>query len=459
MGEPRQRARCLPLTVMILVALALSTAMLGAQQAQPGPLSVGISTADITPEGSVWMRGFGARDRPSDGVERNIFAWCVVFDNGQTRAAILSLDICALNYRQLQRFRALAAASGIPEQHLMVNWTHNHYGPHLGSVEAHARNEEYYQLFSERTEALFEEAVADLRPAVLEYAVGDCTMGVNRRQIREDGVAHFRPEPRKPIDPDVPVLRVLDAEGAVRAVIFGYACHPTTISGELLYKIGTDFPGYARDWVEAAYPGATAIFLQGCGGDIKPRAVQPRAGEAYGRFGAVLLDERGLKAAMGYELGRAVVTALAVPPESVPADRSVDLSDAIEAPVPLGGVVELIRLPSKDNPEELWQTPWHVGAWRIGDLYLFGSQGEVLSAIGLRIKREMEGTRVWTNGYTHWGGGYFPDAASYPEEGYEVRNTSFAPAAEEILVATAKRLIEHLKSEPVHTDPVEVCCP
>lgn len=445
--------------VMLMLGVCLGSTAVLAQAERPGPLQVGISTADITPEGPVWMRGFAARDAPSDGVERSIFARCVVFDNAQTRVAIVSLDICALNYRQLQRFRALGEASGIPEQHVMVNWTHNHYGPHLGSVEAHARNTEYYELFTERTEALIEEAVADLRPAVLEYVVGSCTMGISRRQIREDGVAHFRPEPRKPIDPDVPVLRVLDGDGAVRAVIFGYACHPTTISGDLLYKIGTDFPGYARDWVEAAYPGAAAVFLQGCGGDIKPRAVRPREGEAYGRFGQVLLDERGLKAAMGYELGRAVVAALAVPPEPVPADRPSDLQEALQAPVALGGIVELIRLPSKDDPTELWETPWHVGAWRIGDLYIFGSQGEVLSEIGMRIKRELADTRVWTNGYTHWGGGYFPDAASYPEEGYEIRNTKFAPEAEDVLVDAARRLIEHLRTTPVQSEPVEVCCP
>ncbi len=449
---------------MTVLSLCLALSVIYAQPGaltevdRPGALQVGIADADITPEGPVWMRGFGARDRPSEGVERTISARCVVFDNGHTRMGIISLDICALNYRQLQRLRRLAAESGIPEQHLMVNWTHNHYGPHLGSVEAHGKNTEYCELFTERTEPLIEQAVADLRPAVLEYTVGSCTMAVNRRQRNDEGVARFRPDPRRQIDPDVPVLRVLDDDGAVRAMIFGYACHPTTASGDLLYQIGTDFPGYARDWVEAAYPGATALFLQGCGGDIKPRAVKPREGDPYSRFGNVLLDERDMKAAMGYELGRAVVAAVAVPPEPLPADRPLDAQDALRAPVTLGGIVELIRLPSKDDPTQLWETPWHVGAWRIGDLYLFGSQGEVLSAIGLRIKRELAGARVWTNGYTHWGGGYFPDADSYPEGGYEVKSTKFAPGAEDILVETAARLIEHLHTSPVQTAPVEVCC-
>ena len=96
---------------------------------------------------------------------------------------------------------------------------------------------------------------------------------------------------------------------------------------------------------------------------------------------------------------------------------------------------------------------------RIGDVFIFGSQGEILSAIGMRIKRELAGVRVWTNGYTHWGGGYFPDAASYPEGGYEVNSTKFGPGAEDILVATIRRQIESLQTEPIHTEPVEICYP
>jgi len=438
----------------LAVMLVLSSVVVYAQAEAPGPLRVGIASADITPEGPVWMRGFGGRKKASEGIERNIVAQCIVFDNEQTRVAFVALDLCALSYRQLQKLRAAAVAAGIPEQHLMVNCSHSHYGPHLGSVEAHKQNLEYDKLFTERTQPLFEQAVADLQPAVLEYTVNSCTMGVNRRQLDDSGVARFRPDPRKQIDPDVPILRVLGSDGQVRAIIFGYACHPTTASGPLLYLIGTDFPGYARDWVTAAYPGAMAMFLQGCAGDIKPRAVKPRENEAYSGFGVVLLDERGTKAAMGYELGRAVVAGLAVPPQPVPADRPADLEEALETPVTLGGMVELLLLPSKEDPTKLWQTPWHVGVWRIGDVYIFGSQGEILSAIGLRLKRELGDTRMWTDGYTHWGGGYFPDAASYPEGGYEVNTSKFAPESEDILVAAVKRFVEHLQTSPIQTEPI-----
>lgn len=184
---------------------------------------------------------------------KNLTATCVVFDNGVTRVPIVALDLCKVLEPQLEDLRVAAQEAGIPPQHVMINCSHTHYGPQIGRKE----NENYDALFKARTGPLFEAAVADLQPAVLDYTAGSCTMAINRRQLNAAGkVTAMRPEPRKQIDADVPILRVLSSEGEVRAVIFGYACHPTTVSA-LHYQIGTDYPGFARDWIAAAYPGCT----------------------------------------------------------------------------------------------------------------------------------------------------------------------------------------------------------
>ena len=435
-------------TTALALLIGLSTHALSAQADRRGPLRVGIATADITPEQPTWMRGFAARNRPSDGVARPLLCQVVVLDNGLTRVALVSLDVCAIGYRQLYRMRVAAEAAGVPQQHLMVNWSHAHFSPHLGGPEVHPGNVDYDALFLERTLPLFAAAVADLQPAVLDYTVGVSVMGVNRRKLDSH------------VDTDVPVLRVLGADGKIRAVLFGYACHPTTTAGQTMYLHGTDFPGYARDWIGGAYPGAEAIFLQGCGGDIKPAAIQPAAPGQRGRLNSpILLDERGIKMAMGHELGRAVCKALAVPPAPVPADRPEDIKQALEVPITLGGIVELVDIPSKANPERSMATPSHMGMWRLGDVYLFGSQHEVLSAIGLRIKRELPDVRIWTNGYTHWGGGYYADTAAFEVGGYEVDNTAFFAEAEDILVANVHRYLEHLQDTPVNPEPIPRCCP
>lgn len=417
----------------LIVAIAIFMFAQLAPAQQPGPLKAGLATVDITPEGSVWMAGFAARKEPSEGVYAPISASCAVFDNDVTRVAIVAIDVCKIGIPQMEKIRAAAQDAGIPPQHVMINSSHTHCGPTIiGS-----RNADYLPVFEEKVCGLLQAAVDDLQEATLDYTVGSSTMAVNRRQLNDEGECiGMRPEPRKEIDPDVPVLRVLTPESEVRAVIFGYACHPTTMGGQ---EIGPDYPGPAREWIAAAYPESLPIFLQGCGGDIKPRYSAPN-----GRFGYVLLEPKETVREVGHELGRAVVTALAVPAEPVPADGGA---------VVLGGITRLVEVPDKEQPEERSHEIYN-GAWRIGDVYFFGSQCEICSPIGMRIKRELSDPRVWTCGYTHWGGGYIVDAAQFPEGGYEVNSSVCAPETEEILVGNAVRFIEKLQEAPVHEGPV-----
>ncbi|MGD8239173.1 MAG: hypothetical protein PVH68_11510, partial [Armatimonadota bacterium] len=123
--------------------------------------------------------------------------------------------------------------------------------------------------------------------------------------------------------------------------------------------------------------------------------------------------------------------------------RSGEPEAATAAPVGLGGIVEKVNVPDKTDPEHK-SHQIYMGAWRVGDVYVFGSQCELCSNIGLRIKRQFPDLRVWTNGYTHWGGGYIPDAASYPEGGYEIKISSVSPATEDIVVGNALRYIRAL---------------
>lgn len=418
-------------------AVAMVCAATGPADAQaaeePGTLRVGLATVTITPEEPVYMAGYGARTEPSEGAYADIGASCAVFDNEVTRVAIVAIDVCKIGIPQMEKIREAAGEVGIPPQHVMINSSHTHCGPTIIG-----RNEEYVAVFEERVCGLLQSAVDDLQEATLEYTVGSCTMAVNRRQLNEEGECiGMRPEPRKQIDPDVPILRVLTPEEDVRAVIFSYACHPTTMGGQ---EIGPDYPGPAREWVEAAWPDALPIFLQGCGGDIKPRYCGPD-----GRFGYVLIDEKQTVRELGHELGRAVLTALAVPPEPVPADGS--------GSVVLGGITHLIEVPDKEEPETKSHEVFN-GAWRIGDVYLFGSQCELCSQIGLRIKDELGEVRTWTCGYTHWGGGYIVDAAQFPEGGYEVNASVCAPETENIIVGNAVRFITELQTQPVHEGPI-----
>ena len=108
-----------------------------------------------------------------------------------------------------------------------------------------------------------------LQPARIGCGWGESTIGVYRREAR-DGRDVLGEVPGHPIDPCVGVIRVDDLDGNPIATVFRYSCHPVTMGPRSLVA-SSDFPGAARDVVEKSL-GGLALFLQGCGGNINPRA-------------------------------------------------------------------------------------------------------------------------------------------------------------------------------------------
>src|SRR5205823_1026696 len=113
---------------------------------------------------------------------------------------------------------------------------------------------------------VIEQAVKNLKPASLAVGQGTARFAVNRRKPTPKGVVNDA-NPGGPVDHDVPVLRVQTSEGKLLAVVFGYACHNTTMQ---FNRWCGDYAGYAQEYVEKKHPGATALFWTGCGGDANP---------------------------------------------------------------------------------------------------------------------------------------------------------------------------------------------
>ena len=111
-------------------------------------------------------------------------------------------------------------------------------------------------------------ALSRLAPARLAYAVGEAGFAANRRvKFDPDGV----------VDHSVPVLRVDAAGGEPLAIVFGYACHNTTLQDGFVQFHG-DYAGVAQAALEERHAGATALFVMGCGADANPRPRVPGTG-------------------------------------------------------------------------------------------------------------------------------------------------------------------------------------
>ncbi len=115
------------------------------------------------------------------------------------------------------------------------------------------------------------ESLVKMTPATLSFSsMQPVPFAVSRRYPDGKGGVLYRSGPSSywtggPRDDTVPVLKVTGSGGDVRAIVFGYACHPITLS-ENVYS--GDYQGFAQLFIEEAYPGSVAMFIQGHGGRL-----------------------------------------------------------------------------------------------------------------------------------------------------------------------------------------------
>ena len=415
---------CFPWTCFLSILLLPAVA-----RAQTG-YRAGVGRADITPEGPIRMAGYGNRNKPSEGVDAQLFARALALHHGDGPPLLLvSADIIGfprviaedIAGRLHEKFK-------LPRANILLVATHTHTGPIIGynlrgmfalkGKDAEAV-EKYAKLLVNRVVAAAADALGKSEPVTLSFGRGKATFAANRRVFKPNGV-QFGVNPEGPVDHEVPVLRLDDAKGKVKAIVFGYACHCTTLGGDH-YRIGGDWAGYATEYLERAHPGATALFVTGCGGDANP---EPRGKLAFAR-------QHGL------EIAGAVSRVLTAPRTAVdgPCKAVFERVDLPLAKPPTHAEFEK-RLKDKnvfiqrharrfldmlDREEKLPESqPCPVQVWQFGkDLTLVALGGEVVVDYALRLKRELKGANLWVAAYANDVFAYVPSARILLEGGYE----------------------------------------
>lgn len=238
---------------------------LGAQEI---PLRAGLAKAGLTPSGSMPMYGYANRRcGPSNGVHDPLYAKVLLLEAGNTRLAIVTLDLGSMISPALRD--GVAQKLGIPI--LLLAASHTHSAPaFLPPAEATP-----YQ--AEIEKKIFDavgQAASHMFPARLAVGRGSLQAGYNRLLMREDGRAralfdNLERIPYGPVDPEYVVLRVDDETGAARAVVVHYAAHAVVL-GPANCKVSADYPGVLQAKVESEMPGVQCMFVQGGAGDINP---------------------------------------------------------------------------------------------------------------------------------------------------------------------------------------------
>jgi hypothetical protein len=279
---------------LALKALLLACAATGLAVA--AELSAGVARVEITPPVGFPMGGYAARQGNSTGVHDSLFATVLLLKAEGGSVAIVSCDVLSFPSERivtLARERKLA-------DHVLIAATHSHSGPVTWRDKSWPKLESsWYADTEDKILRAIEEATKKLFPARIAAGFGEIYLGHNRRKVAaDDKVAmlwrNAERAPTSPIDPTVGVIRVDDDTGKTRVALVNYACHAVVL-GPDNRQISADYPGYVRQRIEQALPGALCLFVQGGAGDINPyHDKQPIAENGFGeaeKAGNALAEE------------------------------------------------------------------------------------------------------------------------------------------------------------------------
>lgn len=425
----------------------------------------GLAAVVITPEQPMWMSGYASRTAPAEGKDTDLWAKALVLEDPSGRRLVLvTLDLVGIDRDLSQELcRVVMRKHRLPREAIILSVSHTHCGPVVGNnlrpmffldEEQAKRVADYTARLPELVLRAVDQAVARLEPARLSAGVGTATFAVNRRQNKEADVParRARGEPLNgPVDHDVPVLAVHDLKGRLRGVVFGYACHATTLAYQ---RWSGDYPGYAMIELEAAHPGAVAMFWAGCGGDQNPiprRSVELAKGYGKQLAGAVaaVLDQPLTPVA---PQAQAVYAEIDLPFGDLPSrEQFVRESLSDNKYVAARARLILERLQSGQSLPTSY--PYPVQTWRLGrDLVWVALGGEVVVDYSLRLKKEL-GPGLWVMAYANDVMAYIPSARVLREGGYEGATamiyyglpTTWGAKVEELIVAEVARQVKQVR--------------
>ena len=412
-----------------LAALTAGAATFAADQPTPA-WKAGLAKAAITPEKAVWLAGYGSKRVP-DGKLHDLWMKALALeDSAGRRAVLVTSDFQGVPKSMSDRvFVRLQEEFKLGREQVMITFSHNHCGPRLGDdlvdyypvEEAQVELvEEYTTLMVNRCVDVVGEALRNLAPANLAQGEGKATFAVNRRNNPEAEVPAILAAgtPLKgPVDHSVPVLTVTRPGGELAAILFGYACHPTTLS--FLTWCG-DYPGFAQLELEASHQGTMAMFVNTCGGDQNPlprRSVE--LCQRYGHMLAVGVEETLKQPLQPVSSGLKTAFELIDLPYLAVMTRE-DLhgflqdTNAIKA---RWAARMLQKLDAGAKFEAAYPYPLH--AWRLGrELLWIGMGAETVVDYALRFKKEF-GPGTWVLGYADDMIAYIPSRRVWEEGGYE----------------------------------------
>ena len=311
----------------------------------------------------------------------------------------------------------------------------------------------------------------------MTYGTGRCSLATNR-DLWDAAAERFATgyNPDSPADDTLVVARVTGEEGELRATLFNYACHPTTLAWENRL-LSPDYIGAAREVLENAFD-APALFLQGASGELAPRddyvgdtAVADRNGRQLGYAAAAAIESLPPPGTRFVYTGIVASGANLGTWEYQPCDAGqLHASEQLAARVSHVellrkeeiGVVDSLSNASPDSRQEqekalrrrylsealgaspIYEMP--VWTWRLGGALLVAVPNEPYSVLQVELRRRFGGTPLLVLGVTNRTMGYLSPEETYGTGIYQEQQSPFAPGCLEQTIEVAASALDELQA-------------
>lgn len=443
--------------ILIIVFLLIAYTTWGTE------INVGIASRVITPQLPFWMTGYGSRTKPSSEVMHDIWAKALVFEeNPGSRVIIVTTDLLGLSHEVSEAIaNRVSKKYGINRSQLLLSSSHTHSGPvvwpalsmifefNQEDLQAAAN---YTRKLTDDIVAVIDSAMSHLTPMQVWSGHGSADFAMNRREPTEKGIINGK-NLNGPVDHDVPVLKIATPEGILKAILFGYACHNTTLNN---YQISGDYAGFAQIDLQKTYPGVTALFFMGCGGDQNP---QPRGTVELAKQHGKSLSDAVQKVLSGklHPVRPPIRTDYAVVDlEFSPFDLGLYQKDILSSDRYLQRRAKLM-LEAYNKGWGISRFPYPLQVVRFNnDLTILAMSGEVVVDYSLKLKKEYGNENLFVAGYCNEVMCYIPSLRVLKEGGYEANESMiyyglpgpFADNVEEKILSAIHREMKQVGAKP-----------
>ena len=210
----------------------------------------------------VWMAGFH-NNRPVNGIHDDLYARCVVFDDGNTKIAMVSIDAIGFFHDQVIDVRNKIATQLPQIDHVIINSSHSHqtpdvqgnWGPELYKTGV---NKEYLTFVKEQIIKSIISAFTNRQEAKIYTGEID--------SLPKDLIADTRP----PLiyDDGLRMMKIVSAKtDSIIGMIINHGNHPETAGSDNVL-ISSDFVHYLREGIEKGINHHGINVRSGIGGDV-----------------------------------------------------------------------------------------------------------------------------------------------------------------------------------------------